>query len=183
MTALIFLIHTCFSLYLSVVLIRLWLQWVQADFYNPFCQFIARLTTPVISPLQKILPTLRTFDTATFLFACLLATIYFLFRNILTVSTISYAGIAISATLFVIKQFGFLIFWFLIARAILSWVSQGNSPFEAVLYQLTEPLLSPIRRLLPSMGGLDLSILILFIGLQALNYLLSDLLPGIWPYL
>ena len=92
--------------------------------------------------------------------------------------TFALGGYQYLALFVVLKQFGFLLFWFLIARAILSWVSQGHNPFEAVLYELTEPMLIPIRRILPPMGGLDLSILVLFIALQALNYLMGDLLPA-----
>ena len=58
-------------------------------------------------------------------------------------------------------------------RAILSWVSQGRNPIDYVLLQLTEPLLAPIRRIIPPLGGLDLSVLVLFLVLQALNVFLS----------
>ena len=69
-----------------------------------------------------------------------------------------------------------IIFWVLIIRAILSWVSQGHNPVEAVLHQLTEPMLAPIRRILPPMGGFDLSILVLLIGLQFFSLVIQDLL-------
>ena len=65
-------------------------------------------------------------------------------------------------------------FWILIIRAILSWVSQGQNPIEYVMYQLTEPFLSPIRRIIPPIGGLDLSVLIAIIGLQFLQILLQN---------
>ena len=68
----------------------------------------------------------------------------------------------------------------LVVRALMSWVSQGRSPIDYVMQQLTEPLLAPIRRFIPPMAGLDLSVLLLFIVLQALNYLLLDLLGPLW---
>ena len=73
-----------------------------------------------------------------------------------------------------VKAAGGLLFWVLLIRAILSWVSQGRSPIEYVFHQLTEPMLAPIRRVIPSMGGLDLSILVLIIGLQFLQILVQD---------
>lgn len=79
-----------------------------------------------------------------------------------------------------IKAAGGLLFWVLLIRAILSWVSQGRNPIEYVMNQLTEPLMAPIRRVLPAMGGLDLSILVLFLGLQFANYLMGDLIGPIW---
>ena len=65
-------------------------------------------------------------------------------------------------------------FWVLLLRAILSWVSQGQSPIDYVLHQLTEPFLAPIRRVIPPLGGLDLSVLIAIIALQFLQLLLQD---------
>lgn len=79
-----------------------------------------------------------------------------------------------------LKAAGGLLFWVLLIRAILSWVSQGRSPIEYVMHQLTEPLTAPIRRILPQMGGLDLSVLVLFIGLQFANFLMGDLIGPVW---
>ena len=84
------------------------------------------------------------------------------------------------ATLTVLKKAGSMIFWILLIRAILSWVSQGRNPIEYVMHQLTEPFLAPIRRILPALGGLDLSVLVAFIALQAINYLLGDLFGQLW---
>ena len=78
-----------------------------------------------------------------------------------------------------IKAAGGLLFWVLIIRAILSWVSQGQNPIEYVMLQLTDPLINPIRRVIPPMGGLDLSVLVLFIALQFANFMIGDLLS---PY-
>ena len=77
----------------------------------------------------------------------------------------------------VVKEFLTLVFWVLILRAVLSWVSQGRNPIEYVMQQLTEPFLAPIRRIIPPIGGLDLSVLIAIIALQALQLVLRDYLP------
>lgn len=74
----------------------------------------------------------------------------------------------------VIKEAFSLVFWVLILRAILSWVSQGQNPVEYVLHQLTEPFLAPIRKVLPPIGGLDLSVLVAIIALQFIQLLLQD---------
>ena len=89
-------------------------------------------------------------------------------------------SISLFAALTVLKKAGSMIFWVLLIRAILSWVSQGRNPIEYVMHQLTEPFLAPIRRVLPALGGLDLSVLVAFIGLQAINYLLGDLFGQLW---
>lgn len=71
---------------------------------------------------------------------------------------------------------GKIIFWMIIIRAILSWVSQGRNPIDHLLFQLTEPLMAPIRRVIPAMGGLDFSAMIVILILYALNYLRVDVL-------
>lgn len=179
MNTLTFLVEVVFGLYLSVVLIRLWLHSVRADFYNPFSQMIAKLTSPVVAPMQKIVPSIGRFDTATFLFAYVVAGAKCAAVMLINGALLPWVSVSILALFVVLKQLGVLLFWFLIARVILSWVHRGYHPFESVLHELTEPMLVPVRRIVPSMGGLDLSVLVLFIALQALNYLMSDLIP-VW---
>ena len=85
-------------------------------------------------------------------------------------------GAVISGAMTVLKEAFSLVFWVLIIRAILSWVAQGYNPVAAVFDQLTEPMLRPIRKVIPPLGGLDLSILVLLIGMQFLQILVMDLL-------
>ncbi|MGL5420263.1 MAG: YggT family protein, partial [Plesiomonas shigelloides] len=94
--------------------------------------------------------------------------------------SLGYILLGVLATL---KAAGKMIFWVLLIRALLSWVSQGRSPMDYVLYQLTEPMLAPLRRILPPMGGLDLSVMLLSIILIALNYLGADLFGFMWMQL
>ncbi|SQA99514.1 YGGT family [Cedecea neteri] len=68
----------------------------------------------------------------------------------------------------------------IIVRSLMSWISQGRSPIEYVLMQMTEPMMAPIRRILPAMGGLDFSAMVVILILYALNYLGMDLFPGLW---
>ncbi|MOA31211.1 YGGT family protein [compost metagenome] len=94
----------------------------------------------------------------------------------------------IAAVLILVKTIGLLIFWVLLVMAVMSWVSRGRSPVEYAMIQLTEPLLRPIRNLLPSMGGIDFSPMILVLLLYVLNMGIAELLqstgnmllPGLW---
>ncbi|MCC4801082.1 YggT family protein [Enterovibrio norvegicus] len=176
-----FLVSTLFDLYIMVVLLRVWLQWSRADFYNPFSQFVVKATQPVVAPLRRIIPSIGSFDLATVLFAFVLCVAKFFVLQMVASGGLppfdaSYLLIGLLA---LVKAAGGLLFWVLILRAILSWVSQGRNPIEFVMIQLTEPLVAPIRKVLPSLGGLDLSVLVLFIVLQFLNFLIGDLLS---PY-
>jgi YggT family protein len=165
-----------------VVLLRIWLQAARADFYNPFSQFIVKATQPVVAPLRRVIPSNGSLDIATILFAYVLCVLKFVALMLIASSgALSFSvDFLFLGLLSLIKQAGGLLFWVLLLRAILSWVSQGRSPIEFVFHQLTEPLLAPIRRILPAMGGFDLSVLVLFIVLQFANFLMGDIIGPIW---
>ncbi|MBU3021496.1 YggT family protein [Aestuariibacter sp. A3R04] len=171
----VFLVNTLFDLYLMVVILRLWLQLVKADFYNPASQFIVKATHPIVGPLRRVIPSIGNFDTATLVLAIAVAALKFVALTLLFGSgMINPVAIIILALITVLKQALSLMFWMLIIRAILSWVSQGQNPIEYVLYQLTEPFLAPIRKVIPPIGGLDLSVLIAIIALQFIQILLQN---------
>lgn len=177
MNAFSFLVSTLFDLYLMVVILRIWLQLARADFYNPFSQFIVKATHPIVAPMRRVLPSMGNLDTASVVLALLVVVAKFVILSLMAGANIDIITILIISIVSVIKEAGVLLFWMLIIRAILSWVSQGHNPIEMVMGQLTEPLLSPIRRLLPPMGGLDLSLLVMMIILNFLNILLSQYVP------
>ena len=170
-----FLVEIFFDLYLMVVLLRFWLQTARADFYNPLSQFVVKATSPLLNPMRKIIPGLGGFDLASLVLAIIIAAL-----KVVTVSLLFYGGfdpltVLVGSLITVVKEGLNLAFWVLIIRAILSWVSQGHNPIEAIFHQLTEPMLRPIRKIIPPIGGLDLSILVLIIGLQFLQILFLGL--------
>lgn len=178
MQALIFLIDTAFSLYLMVVILRVWLQLVRADFYNPFSQFVVKATNPLVLPLRRLIPSLGRLDTATVLLAYAVMLLKLISLQLIQAGQIAIVPSLIFSAIFLVKEVFTLLFWILVIRALLSWFSQGRSPVELVMYQLTEPLLAPVRRILPPLGGLDLSVLVVLVGLQFLNILFSGWLSG-----
>ena len=182
MNAMSFLISTVLDLYIMVVLLRIWLQAARADFYNPFSQFVVKATQPVVRPLRRVIPSIGNIDVATVLFAYVLCVVKFMLLLLLASGgAVSFSPYFLLLGLIaLVKAAGGLLFWVLIIRAIMSWVSQGRSPLEYVFYQLTEPMLTPIRRIIPAMGGLDLSVLVLFIILQFANYLMGDIIGPMW---
>ncbi|MCY7296127.1 YggT family protein [Alteromonas sp. a30] len=178
MNASYFLVNTLFDLYLMVVLLRLWLQLAKADFYNPFSQFVIKATHPIVGPLRKVLPSIGSLDTATLVLALLVAGAKLFILGLLAGGMYNIVSLLIGAAFVVLKEALSLMFWVLIIRALLSWVSQGQNPIEMVMHQLTEPFLAPIRRILPPMGGLDLSVLVAIIALQFIQILIQDLVRG-----
>ena len=185
MKTLTFLLSTVIELYTMALLLRVWMQWARCDFYNPFSQVVVKITQPVVGPLRRIIPAMGPIDSASLLVAFILSVL----KAIVLFMVITFQPIIwIAAVLILIKTVGLLIFWVLLVMAIMSWVSQGRSPVEYALIQLAEPLLRPIRNLLPSMGGIDFSPMILVLLLYVINMGIAELLqstgdmllPGLW---
>lgn len=169
---LVFLIQTLFGAYIAVVMLRFLLQWLRADFYNPLSQFIVKVTTPALRPLRRIIPGYGGVDFASIVLMWLLQAL-----ELSLVLLVSGAGLHAGVLLWAIPQLiALLINVFLVAifiQVILSWVNPGAyNPAAALLHSLTEPLLGPARRLIPPIGGLDLSPMLVIIGLYLLQMLL-----------
>ncbi|MBG2801586.1 YggT family protein [Proteus sp. WDL240414] len=171
-----FVILTLLQLYTSVLLLRVWMQCVRADFYNPFSQFIVKITQPIVRPLRSFIPSIGPIDTASVLLAYILILLGIIIPSYLSGTSIPFALMFPFAFIELLTAAGKMIFWLIIIRAILSWVSQGRNPIDHLLFQLTEPLMAPIRRVIPAMGGLDFSAMIVILVLYALNYLRVDVL-------
>lgn len=138
--------------------------------YNPLSQFVVKATHPIVGPLRRVIPSIGRFDTATFVLAVVVCALKIVTLGLIFGGNLNPLGVAILSVIGVIKETLSLMFWVLLLRAILSWVSQGRSPVDYVLHQLTEPFLAPIRRIIPPLGGLDLSVLIAIIALQFCSY-------------
>jgi len=168
------IVEVFFDLYLMALMLRFLLQWVKADFYNPLCQLIMRVTNPLLLPLRRFVPGLWGLDIASIVLMFFIKLIEILVlvmmrghmpsMMILLLIPISLFQTAISVFFFAI-----------VLRAILSWVSPyPGHPIAEVMSQLTEPLLAPIRKKLPPVSGFDLSPLLLLIALQVLSNFLRQ---------
>lgn len=186
MNSLQFLVGTLFRLYMFVLALRIWFQFCRVDFYNPISQFIVKLTNPVLNPLRKIIPTVKNIDLAALFFIFFLGMIklplFAIFAGNWTSDLVSQNLLAflIIGVLSVFKTLGQAIIYVLFAGAILSWFRRGNDSFSYLLYQLSEPILSPIRRFLPKTGMIDFSPMIVVFLLFWLDRLMYDLLPQLW---
>lgn len=176
MDALRFLIEIIFDLFLIVVLLRIWLQVARADFYNPMSQFVVKATNPLVKPLRSFLPMVGSWDLASLVLALCVGIGKILVLSSVTVGMVPLItdtlmmGVAVVAF-----QFLSLLFWVTIIRALMSWFNNGGHPMVSLLGQLTEPFLAPIRRIIPPLGGLDLSVLVLIIAIQFVRLALNSL--------
>lgn len=173
-TAAVYVVQTLGSLYLLIVLLRFILQLVRADFYNPLSQFAVKATKPLLNPLRKVIPGFGGLDLASLVLALLIQ----LLLMILTLLLMGYGIGALLPQLLVWSVIGVtalfvkIFFFALIASVILSWVApHSHNPGAQLVNQLCEPLLMPIRRILPNLGGLDISPIFAFIALNLVDML------------
>lgn len=175
--ALIFLIKTLADLYLLTFLLRFILQWVRASYYNPLSQFVLRVTAPLVIPARRVLPSVAGVDLPTLVVLVLLETLvtWVLFK--LVGATPALGDLAFYTLLRLVA----LALWFyviaLFVYAVLSWLGdRSRNPIAAVLADVVEPILTPVRRIVPPIGGLDLSALLVLLVCQAAIIALP--LPG-----
>lgn len=162
-----FLIKTVFGLFILAVLLRLLLQWVRADFYNPLAQFIVKLTNPVLRPLRRFIPGYAGVDLASLLLLVLLQVVEYLLIGAVSGRFLNPAGVVVLSVGELLSLTCYVFIFAIIVQAVISWINPaGYNPVTAILFRLNEPLLGPARRLLPPMGGLDLSPLIVLVVLQ-----------------
>lgn len=176
--ALYFIVKTLTQLYLLLLLLRFWLPWFGADFRNPISQGVLRLTSPLIVPIRRFIPSLGKLDTATvlvafiieYLLVLLLLTLRGNAANIVTISVTAIFELAILSLN--------LMFFIILVRIIMSWVAPNNyNPIVALLNTLAEPVLRPFRRLIPPIGGFDISPIFAIVLLQAGVIILQSYKP------
>jgi YggT family protein len=177
MEAVNYLLKFIFDALLMVLILRVWLQWVRADFYNPFSQFIVKVTNPLVVPARRMIPGFGGLDLATVIVAYFVVTVKFIVIPLLNGGHIDLIASLYFGLLSLVKQTGVLLFMIMLIMAIMSWVVQGYNQTLVIFHQLTEPFLKPIRRMIPAIGGIDLSVLIAFLLLNVLNILLSGIVP------
>ena len=175
MPALLFILNALLTLIMIAFLLRVLMPLVRADFRNPVGEAVLKLTNPLVLPLRKLLPPGKRFDPAS-----LLALVLVQLAGTAVLRAVAGAGFHLNAILLggmrdllhTVLQFYFVA---VLLYALLSWFAGSTyNPATQILSKLVEPLLAPIRRVVPPLGGLDLSALFLMIALQALMILLRS---------
>ncbi|MFT5483061.1 MAG: YggT family protein [Halieaceae bacterium] len=165
---LLYLLQTLFSLFCIAVLVRFLLQWSGADFYNPISQFLVKVTAPLLNPLRKLIPGYLGIDMAALVLALIVQAIAISSTSLLVgfgvpnpFLLLIWAPIGVLAILLNIYFFAIL------ANIVVSWVAPGTANAATmILYRLTEPVMAPFRKMLPSLGGLDLSPILVFVSIN-----------------
>lgn len=169
-----YLIGTIVDLYVVAILLRLLLQWVRADFYNPMCQFLVRITNPVLIPFRRVIPAIGRVDTASIVVMLLLEAMGVFLIASLGGGSPDLLQIIVYSVIKLIMMLLITYAILIIVSVILSWVGRGaRHPMIPLVYQLTEPVLRPFRKVIPPIAGIDLSPLFALITIRFLMLLLG----------
>ena len=166
------LINTIGGFFLLVVILRFLLQLVRADFYNPLSQFIVKATNPVLIPLRRIIPGFAGLDVASLILAYaiqvgVMAVIFWL-----SFAFIPWGNILLWAPLALVSLLLNIYFWGLIIMVVASWIAPNSyNPALILINQILEPVMRPIRNLLPNLGGIDFSPIAIFLAIQMIEIL------------
>lgn len=158
-----------------ILILRTWLEFCRVDPRIPLSQSLLRMTAPVLTPISKVIPTVKGINFAAILLAVVLFTVekWLVFGLAIPLAVLS-------GVLGVVKTFGQILFFTTLIRALMSWVTQGNHPLDYMVAQITEPVLGIIRRILPRTGVLDFSVMVLGFGLILLNSLFYNIFGVLW---
>ena len=175
-TAAVYVLQTLGSLYLLIVLLRFVLQLVRANFYNPLCQFTVKATQPLLKPLRRIIPSMFGLDMSSLVLAILVQLALMALTLLLTYGTTGNPlQLVIWSLIGVTALFLKIFFFALIISVILSWVAPGShNPGAELVNQICEPALAPFRKILPNLGGLDISPILAFMVLKLIDMLVIN---------
>ncbi|GHD40311.1 YggT family protein [Marinobacter persicus] len=167
------------TFYMTVVLLRFLLQLARADFYNPITQFVVKATNPPLRPLRRIIPGWGGIDGASLVLAVIIQALAFFFILIALnggIPSLNPLTLLVWAVLNVLGLIVKIYFWSVIAVVVVSWIApQSGHPAIQLVAQLTEPVMRPVRNLMPSMGGLDLSPIIVFLILNVISVVIDHM--------
>lgn len=167
------------TFYLTIVLLRFLLQLARADFYNPISQFAVKATNPLLRPLRRFIPGWGGIDGAALVLAVIIQAITFflilvaLNGSIPAINPLTLLSWSILNVLDLIVK---IYFWSVIAVVVVSWIApQSGHPAIQLVAQITEPVMRPVRSLMPSLGGLDLSPIIVFLILNVVSVVIDHM--------
>lgn len=172
--ALVFILRTLVDLYIITFLLRIIMQWIRADYRNPLTQFIVRVTNPLVVPLRRVIPAFGNLDTASVLVVLVFELIVTIVLVNLTCAGepmfIQIAALTLLRAVYLLLR---VYLFVILIYVLLSWISPGTyNPVAGLLAAIAEPVLKPLRRIIPPIGGLDLSALFALIAIQALTMVL-----------
>jgi YggT family protein len=168
------IIQFVFGALIALIVLRVLLQWVRANFYNPICQFLYKATNPVLMPLRKIVPSWRNIDIAGIALAWLVTALKLVLLYATLGESLGLLGLAVLALADLIDFVLLLYIVLILARVVISFVGADSyHPIVPLVMQLTEPVLKPIRRVLPAVSGIDFSPMVALLAITLARVLIA----------
>lgn len=170
-----FLVEFFTHAYILIVVLRFLLQLVRADFYNPLSQFIVKVTNPLLLPLRKVIPGVLGVDMANVLLALVLQMVAIQLLALIAGNGWLAVPLLLLYSLYQLILLVLNIYLVsLIIVVVISWVAPyARNPVMAIVFSMTEPVLRPLRRVIPPVGGLDFSVMVAMLGIFVLKMLIS----------
>lgn len=169
------LIKSLFGLYMVVLTIRMLLRLHDADYYNPVTQQLVRLSDVVVRPFNNVLPVIASLELGTFLATVLFSALTTFLLGAVESTSVSVAQLLPWALIGLAYMVCDIYFFAILAMVVLSWVApHSNHPIASIAYQLAEPIGAPFRRVIPSMGGLDLSPIFAILAINIVQIILRS---------
>lgn len=168
------IVQALFGLATGLFFFRFLMQGLRVDFRNPLSQFVYKLTNPVLMPIQKALPVVQGWNLAALLVTFLLTLLetWLLYR--LAGLGLPLPALLVIALALLIQFIATALLWMIVIRAVLSFVSPDPyNPVVQMLYRLSDPILKPFQRLIPPIGGLDISPIFAVLALQLVRVLIA----------
>ena len=171
--ALIFLANTVFGLFTMALLLRFYMQWARAAYRNPLSDFLSALTDFMVRPARRVIPGLWGLDLATLVLAWLIQVVeLFVILQIRDYPLASaggsaYAGLALLAMVAIVKLGLYVVIAVVVFQAVLSWINP-YTPLAPLLNNMTRPFLRIFQKLIPPIGNVDLSPLVVIVICQLL---------------
>lgn len=176
--ALAYLLNAIGAIISGILLLRLILPLFRADFRNPIAQGILKVTNPLVIPIRRVVPSIGSIDTATLLLAYAVQYIAVWLSLAVFGASAPIEVIAFRALTKLIVVALYLFIYSIFFRIIISWIAPGQySPIAALVGTISEPILRPFRRIIPPLGGFDLSPILALLGLTALTLVFGGMQP------
>jgi YggT family protein len=167
-------IQFVFFALISLIVLRVLLQLVRANFYNPICQFLYRATNPVLMPLRKVIPAWRNLDIAGIALAWLATAIKLVLLYATLGQTLGVLGLAVLALADLLDFVLLLYIVLILMRVVVSFLGTDSyHPLVPLVLQLTDPVLKPVRRVLPSVSGIDFSPVLALLAITLARVLIA----------
>jgi len=168
------IIQFVFGALIALIVLRVLLQWVRANFYNPICQFLYKATNPVLMPLRKIVPSWRNLDIAGIALAWVVTALKLVLLYATLGEALGVLGLVVLSLADLIDFVLLLYIVLILARVVISFVGADSyHPIVPLVMQLTEPVLKPIRRVLPSVSGIDFSPMVALLAITLARVLIA----------